>query len=92
MSKLIAVVAVAVFVGGARILVQPGEEITGLCAVDAAELKRIGAIEDEDEVLAGQKTAERAEKSAAAEFAKARKAVQATKAAVEAADALTLQA
>ncbi len=84
MSKLIAVVAVAVFVNGERAVVPPGEVVTGLNAVDAAELQRIGAVKDEDEVLASQKNTERAEKMAAAEFAKARKAVQATQAAVEA--------
>lgn len=84
MTKLIAVVAVAVYIGGARTVVQPGEEVTGLNAVDAAELKRIGSVQDEDEVLADKKTADRVEKTAGAEFAKARKAVQATQAAIEA--------
>jgi len=84
MSKLIAVVAIALFVKGERTVVQPGEEVIGLNAVDTAELKRIGSIQDEDEVRADQKTAAGVEKSAAAEYAKARKAVQATQAAVEA--------
>lgn len=84
MSKLIAVVAVALFVGGARTVVQPGEEVTGLNAVDKAELKRIGSIQDEDEVQADKKTAASVERSAAAEFAEARKAVKANKAAIEA--------
>ena len=84
MSKLIAVVAVAMLVAGVRKEYQPGEEVHDLCAVDAAELKRIGAVYDEDELLADQKSADRAEKSAGKEFANARKAVQAATAAVEA--------
>lgn len=84
MSKLIAVVAVAMLVAGVRKEYQPGEEVPDLCAVDALELKRIGAVQDVDELLADQKAADRAEKSAGKEFAAARKAIQATAAAVEA--------
>lgn len=84
MSKLIAVVVVAMFVEGVRKDYQPGEEVPDLNPVDAADLKRMGSVYDEDELLADQKTADRAGKSAGAEFAKARKAVQATAAAVEA--------
>lgn len=84
MPKLIAIVAVAVYINGERTVVLPGEEVTGLNAVDTAELKRIGSIQDEDEVLADKKVADRLEKAAGAEFAKARKAVQATQAAIEA--------
>ena len=84
MSKLIAVVAVAMLVDGVRKEYQPGEEVPDLCAVDAAELKRIGAVYDEDELLASQKAADRSDKSAGKEFAAARKAIQATTAAVEA--------
>ena len=84
MPKLIAVVAVAMLVKGVRTEYQPGDEVPNLNPVDAAELKRINAVYDEDEQLADQKAADRAEKSAGAEFAKARKAVQATAAAVEA--------
>jgi len=84
MSKLIAVVAIALFIGGERTVIQPGEEVPDLNAVDTAELKRIGSIQDEDEVRADQKTAARIDAAAAGEFAKARKAVQANNAAVEA--------
>lgn len=84
MSKLIAVVAVAMLVAGVRKEYLPGEEVPDLNPVDAADLKRMGSVYDEDELLADKKAADRAEKSAGAEFAKARKAVQATAAAVEA--------
>lgn len=84
MSKLIAVVAVAVLIAGERIKFEPGEEVTGLNAVDTAELKRIGSIQDEDEVAAANKTAAAAENKASREFAKARKEVQASQAAIEA--------
>lgn len=84
MSKLIAVVAVAMMVAGQRTVYQPGEEVPDLNPVDAADLKRMGAVRDEDEVLADQKTAARAEKSAGSEYAQARKAIQASTAAVEA--------
>lgn len=84
MAKLIAITAVAMLVNGERTTVNPGEEVTGLNPVDTAELKRIGAVHDEDEQLVNQKAADRAEKSAGKEFAAARKAIQATAAAVEA--------
>lgn len=83
MSKLIAVVAIALLLDGVRTVVQPGEEVTGLHSSDAKDLKRMGAVQDEDEVRADQKTAASVEKAAAAEFSKARKTVQAAQAAIE---------
>lgn len=82
--KLIAVVAVLAFVAGVRTEFKPGDEVTGLNAVDADELKRIGAVQDEDDVRADQKTAATAEARANREFAQMRKSVQAATAAVEA--------
>ena len=83
MSKLIAIVAVAMLVGGIRTEYLPGEEVPGLNPVDADDLKRMGAVYDADELAAEQKLAARAEKAAGAEFAKARKDVLAKSEAVE---------
>ena len=88
MSKLIALVAIAMahVVDGqtVRTTVQPGEEVVGLNAVDIADLKACGAIEDTEETEALTKKEQKAEQAAAKEFANARKAVQAQQAAVEA--------
>jgi hypothetical protein len=84
MSKLIATVVVATLVAGVRTEYQPGEEVPGLNPVDAADLKKIEAVYDEDELAADQKAAARADKAAGAEFAKARKDVLARSEAVEA--------
>lgn len=77
MSKLIAIVAIAAQSAGERITFEPGAEVKGLSAIDIADLKRSGALYDEDDLAADEKTAAGAEKKAAQEFAKARKAVQA---------------
>ena len=82
--KIIALVTVAVFVAGARVEFKAGEEVTGLNPVDTAELKRIGAIEDQEEVDAGEKASKRADKVAGKEFADARKAILDSQAALEA--------
>ena len=82
--KLLALVAVAVLVNGERTTVNPGEDVTVLNPVDAAELKRIGAVQDEDEALANEKATASAETKANREFAQMRKSVQATAAAIEA--------
>lgn len=82
--KLIALVAIAMMVKGERITIQPGEEVTGLNKVDIADLKASGSIEDQEETAALEKKDEAAEKKAAKEFADARKAVQASQAAIEA--------
>jgi hypothetical protein len=78
MSKLIALVVIAVGAGTERVTIQPGEEVTGLTAKDVDALKASGAIADEDDQAADEKTAAKVEKAAAADFAKARKAVLAT--------------
>ena len=82
--KLIAIVAVALIVGTERITFQPGEEVTGLNKVDIADLKACGAIEDVAEAEAAQAKDAKLEKAAAKEFSDARKAVQASQAAIEA--------
>lgn len=89
--KLIALVAVLVAIGGVRTTIEPGQEIPEKClsAADVAELKRIGAVEDADEVAANAKTTAREEKTALKDFAEARKVVLTSQAAVEAAAAAT---
>ena len=82
--KLIALVAVVTGAGDNRKSIPPGEEVTGLNEVDIADLKACGAIEDADELAEHAKKDARAEKAAAKEFAEARKAVQASQAAIEA--------
>ena len=82
--KLIALVAIAVLVDGVRTIIEPGQEVTGLNKVDIADLKASGSIEDQDEKEAAAKKDEQLEKKAAKEFADARKAVQASQAAIEA--------
>lgn len=82
--KLIALVAVAAIINGVRTQFQPGEEVTGLNKVDIADLKACGAIEDLAEAEAAQAKDAKAEKLAAKEFENARKAAQATVAAIEA--------
>ena len=84
--KLIAKVTVDVFVKGVRTQFAPGEEVIGLSRVDVADLKTVGAIEDQDETDAATKKDELAEKKAGKEFADARKAIQASQAAIEAPD------
>jgi hypothetical protein len=73
MSKLIALVVVALGAGLDRVYIQPGEEVTGLNAIDEEELKRVGAIQDQDEQAADEKAAAAAEARAKREFAAARK-------------------
>lgn len=82
--KLIAKVRVDVIVKGERITFAPGEEVTGLSRVDIADLKTVGAIEDQEETEAAAKKDAQAEKQAGKEFAEARKAVQASQANIEA--------
>ena len=82
--KLIALVALALIIQGVRVTVQPGEEVTGLNKVDIADLLASGSIEDTDETAAQDKKDAVAEKKADKEFQDARKAVQASQAAIEA--------
>ena len=84
MKKLVALVAIAVGVGLERITFQPGEEVTGLNAVDIADLKACGALGDVAEADAARAKDAKADKAAAKEFADARNAVQASDAAREA--------
>lgn len=82
--KLIAIVLVDVFIKGVRTQFAPGEEVTGLCKVDVQDLLAVGAIEDLDATAAQSKKAAVVDVKADKEFADARKAVQASQAAIEA--------
>lgn len=73
MAKLIAISAVALLVDGVRTTIQPGEEVTALNALDEHELKRIGAVQDQDDLAADQKAAAASEVRAKREFTAARK-------------------
>ena len=82
MSKLIALVALAVLVDGVRTEIAPGEEVPAdtLSAHDLKELKNMGSIKDEDEEAVAAKKHERAEVAASADFQRERKAIAAANA------------
>lgn len=82
--KLIARVTVEVYVKGVRTHFAVGDEVTGLGKVDIADLKAVGAIEDTDETAKADKQDAADEKKAGKEFEDAKKAVQASQAAIEA--------
>lgn len=82
--KLKAIVLVDVFVKGVRTQFAPGEEVTGLSKVDVQDLLTVGAIEDLDATSAQGKKDAAVDAKADKEFADARKAVQASQAAIEA--------
>lgn len=73
MPKLIALVAVLTVIDGVRTTFQPGDEVTGLDAIDAQELKRVGAVQDQDDLAADEKAAAASEARSKREFAAARK-------------------
>lgn len=83
-NKLIALVAIAVMAEGVRATIAPGQEVTGLNKVDIADLKACGAIEDVTALEAARAKDTKAQKAADKDFADARKAVQASQAAIEA--------
>ena len=82
MSKLIALVAVALLLDGVRTEIAAGEPIPdgALSEHDITELKKMGSIEDQDEVAAAEKSQNRADAAANADFEKERKAVAAANA------------
>jgi hypothetical protein len=85
MPKLIAVAPVSVAVDGVRTTFQPGEEVTGLHPLDEEDLKRCGAIQDQDELNADDKASAKASAAAGREFATAKKQELAKQAAAAAA-------
>lgn len=76
MSKLIALVATAVIIGGERTIIQPGQELPDLSAHDARELTASGAAKNPDDEAALAKSDKRAASKADAEFEAARQRVQ----------------
>lgn len=72
MSKLIALVATAVMVGGERTVIQPGQELPDLSKHDERELLQSGAAENPAEKAALAKADARAEAKTGAEFQAAR--------------------
>lgn len=73
MSKLIALVATAVIVGGERTVIQPGEPLPDLGKHDERELLQSGAIERQADKDAIAKADAAAVAAAEADFAAARK-------------------
>jgi len=73
MSKLIALVATAVVIGGERTIIQPGEPLPDLGKHDERELLRSGAAEDPADTLAQASAEAGAAAAAEADFAAARK-------------------
>lgn len=86
MSKLIALVATAVMVDGARTVIKPGEELPELPAHDAAALVASGAAEDAAAKAAAEKAQAKEDARYAADFRAARKRVQAEQASTAPAD------
>lgn len=73
MSKLIALVAISMYVEGARVTIAPGDEVVGLHPLEAQELKQSGSAQDVDDQAADEKAAGKSAKQAAAEFNGAKK-------------------
>ena len=82
MSKLIALVAVAVMVEGVRQVIAPGEELPELSEHDIQELKKSGSIKDLAEEADAERAATRAEKAASADFEHEKKAITAAQASI----------
>lgn len=80
MSKLIAMVATAVMVGGVRTVIQPGEELPELSPHDASELLASGAAQDTTATEAEAKAHAKEARAAAAEIEAARERVKAERA------------
>ena len=76
MSKLIALVATAVMVGGERTVIQPGQELPDLSTHDERELLQSGAAENPADTAALAKEDARAKAAADAEFEATRQQVQ----------------
>ena len=74
--KLFAVVATAVLLDGVRTIIQPGEELPSLPEHDERELLASGAAEDPATIAAEEKAAQREQAAAEADFEASRQAVQ----------------
>jgi hypothetical protein len=84
MSKLIALVTVAVMVDGKRQEFAPGSELPEINPHDAAELKRMGAVKDMAEEAAAEKAKAKEQAAANKAFKEARASVQAAQASTQA--------
>lgn len=87
MSKLIALVATAVMVGGERTTIQPGEPLPELSRHDERALTDAQAAQDPAKKAAEDTATERAVRRAEADFAAARKRTQEEEESRAAADA-----
>ena len=76
MSKLIAMVATAVLIGGVRTIIQPGEELPELPAHDERELTASGAAENLNAKAAQATLDSKTSKQLDTDFAAARQRVQ----------------
>jgi hypothetical protein len=92
MSKLIAMVATAVMIGGQRTVIQPGEELPELPQHDVQELTASGAAVDPAKVKDAEAAAELTRVAAGRHFEKEREAVQAATASTQGDGATTGQA
>ena len=77
MSKLIAMVATAVLVGGVRTVIQPGEPLPELPEHDEGELLANGMAMDPEKVAANDKAKKAEEDAALKAFQAARESVKA---------------
>lgn len=82
MSKLIALVAVAVMLEGVRQVIAPGDELPELADHDVQELKKSGAIKDMAEEADAERATAKAEKAASADFEREKKAITAAQASI----------
>ena len=90
-SPYITRVKVIAWINGERVEIQVGEALPeGMHEHDIAELKRLRSIEDLTETAAAEKDADKAAKASAAEFAKARAAVQSAAESIKVADTKTI--
>lgn len=76
MSKLIALVATAVFVDGVRTVIQPGQPLLDISKHDERELVQSGAAQHPGDQAARDKADAKAVAAAEADFAQARKRAQ----------------
>lgn len=82
MTKLIALVTVAIFVAGVRTEFAPSSELPELPEHDVKELKRMGAVEDVTETATANKATAKEEARAGADFQAERQAIRAINASI----------
>jgi len=90
-SPYITRVRVIAWIDGERVEIPAGEALPeGMHEHDIAELKRLRSIEDLTETAKAEKDADKVAKATAAEFAKARAAVQSAAESIKVADTKTI--